>query len=254
MISMPSETWEMTELRHLKAWGIDLPDIPDVQGEGTNRYILKGIQTLSKIINFRCTQEIVTRIPNLKTLRIEYYDDVGRSSQYVNNLVYLSKLESLHCEFDFGMNDHILRNLAFPLSLKQLVLMGCHIPWEQITIIGILPELEVLKLKDGATKGKFWKTNDGEFEQLKFLLIKYSDIVKWKTEADHFPSIQHLILEDCHALKGIPFEIGEIPTLEIVELVLCSDAAESSAKEMFGEDGDVKLKITSLDSCVKTYR
>ncbi|XP_073156831.1 putative late blight resistance protein homolog R1B-16 [Henckelia pumila] len=255
IISMPPEIWEMTQLRHVKSnFGTHLPDIPPAEGS-TNNIILENMQTLWKINNFRCVQEVVKRIPNLKTLSLVYYDDVGLSSQYVNNLVCLAKLESLHCHFDFGPNDHNLRNLAFPPSLKQLVLMGCHIPWEKITnIIGILPELEVLKLKYGATKGKFWKTNDGAFEQLKFLLIQDSDIAKWKTEAGHFPSLQHLILEECHALKGIPSEIGEIPTLEKVQLLLCSDAAQSSAMEMFGEDSDVKLIISSYDSILKIYK
>ncbi|XP_075512094.1 putative late blight resistance protein homolog R1A-3 [Primulina tabacum] len=241
--SMPSEIWEMSQLRHLLVLGFHLPDIPDVHGKGTHTYILKNLQTLSEIINFRSMHEVFTRIPNLKKLKIAYdYNAAGFKFNTLENLVSLCELESLCCKFNFVTKDNILAKLAFPLSLKKLVLKGCQIPWDQMTIIGVLPNLEVLKLSR-ATVGYCWETNDEEFKQLKFLLIHDSHLVKWKTETDHFPSLQHLILQHCYGLEAIPSEIGNIPTLEIIELDGCSHKAEFSAKEIVGEDSDIELKI-----------
>ncbi|XP_073290523.1 putative late blight resistance protein homolog R1A-3 [Primulina huaijiensis] len=241
--SMPSEIWKMKQLRHLLIGGFHLLDIPDVQGEGTNAYFLEYLQTLSEIIDFTCKREVIERVPNLKKLKLLYSRDaVGWSFESLNNLVYLCKLESLR--LDFWPGEYNFQNLVFPFSLKKLVLVGCRIPWKQMTIIGILPNLEVLKLKLRATKGKIWETNDGEFKRLKFLLIQLSTLAEWKTEKDHFPSLRHLILHYC-PLGAIPYEIGEISTLEIIELKDCSPAAESSAKEVLGEDSDIKLIISS---------
>lgn len=236
---IPSEIWKMPKLRHLLMWGFHLPD---VQEEGTNSCILTSLQTLSSVIDFRCTQEVLTRIRNLNKLKIDYQEDV-QLFHTLNNLVHLCELESLSCYFHFGVNDNILPSLSFPLSLKKLVLKGCQIPWKQMTIIGALPNLQVLKLKSGAMVGNLWETNEEEFKQLRFLLIHDSELVEWRTENDHFPRLRHLILEVCEHLVEIPSEIGEIATLEIIELHRCSRAAESSAEEIVGEDCDIELKI-----------
>ncbi|XP_073038138.1 LOW QUALITY PROTEIN: putative late blight resistance protein homolog R1C-3 [Primulina eburnea] len=164
--SMPSEIWEMSQLRHLLVLGFHLPDFPDVRVKGT---ILKNLQTLSEIINFRSMHEVFTRIPNLKKLKIAYdYNAAGFKFNTLENLVSLRELESLCCKFNFVTKDNILAKLAFPLSLKKLVLKGCQIPWDQMTIIGVLPNLEVLKLSR-ATVGYCWETNDEEFKQLIFV-------------------------------------------------------------------------------------
>ncbi|XP_073046666.1 putative late blight resistance protein homolog R1A-3 [Primulina eburnea] len=242
--SMPSEIWKMKQLRHLLIGGFHLLDIPDVQGEGTYAYFLECLQTLSEIIDFTCKREVIARVPNLKELKLLYSRDAVRwSFESLHNLVYLCELESLR--LDFWPGEYNLQNLAFPFSLKKLVLVGCRIPWDKMSVIGILPNLEVLKLKLRATKGKFWETNDGEFKRLKFLLIQLSTLVEWKTEKDHFPSLRHLILQHCCLLEAIPCEIGEISTLEIIELKGCLPAAESSAKEVLGEDSDIKLIISN---------
>ncbi|XP_073121634.1 putative late blight resistance protein homolog R1B-14 [Henckelia pumila] len=243
--SLPSEIWEMAQLRHIQTRGFHLPDIPDVEMKGTNGYVLKNLQTLSKITNFGCTQEVFARIPNLKKLKIAYdCDVVGLSFHSLNSH---AELETLSLTFDFSPNHgHVLQNLiTFPFSLKKLVLEGCQIPWERMTIIGTLPNLEVLKLKstESMEGSNLWETNDEEFKKLKFLFLQSFDLEEWKTENDHFPSLRHLVLLFCHSLKAIPCEIGEIATLETIELVLCPPAVESSAKEMVGEDSDIKLII-----------
>ncbi|KZV27022.1 hypothetical protein F511_07843 [Dorcoceras hygrometricum] len=238
--SMPSEIWEMSQLRHILVSGFHLPDIPDVHDcQGANMYLLKNLLTLSEIINFGSRKDVFTRIPKLKNLKIACHSDFGLSFHS------LCDLESLGCKFRFAINANIFANLAFPLSLKKLVLTGCRIPWERMTIIGALPNLEVLKLKKGAIEGKFWETNDEEFKQLKFLLVHHSQLVTWKTETDHFPSLRHLILRKCSILEAIPSEIGDIPTLEILELDACSTEAESSAKEIAGEDSGIELRMTT---------
>ncbi|XP_073279675.1 putative late blight resistance protein homolog R1B-16 [Primulina huaijiensis] len=139
--SLPSEIWEMPQLRHLFACGFRMPDIHDVQGKGKNAYILKSLQTLAGILDFRYTQDVLSRIPHLKWLCL--FSTMPFHSS--NSLVYLCKLESLHCFFEDVPTENILPNFFFPSSLKKLVLIGSQIAWEQLTIIGILPNLEVLK-------------------------------------------------------------------------------------------------------------
>ncbi|KZV20638.1 hypothetical protein F511_31121 [Dorcoceras hygrometricum] len=242
--SMPSEIWEMKQLRHIVVGGFHLLNIPDVRGKGENyTYVLESLRTLSEVVDFTCEPEVVARIPNVKELKLLYSKDAtGWSFGSLNNLVRLRELESLR--LDFWPHEYNLGTLAFPSSLKKLVLLGSRIPWEQMTIVGVLPELEILKLRLRSNKGKIWETNDGEFTKLKFLLIELAALVEWKTERDHFPSLQHLILRNCPLLEAIPYEIGEIPTLEKIEVIECSETAEASAKEVIGEVGEIKLIIS----------
>ncbi|KAG8379668.1 hypothetical protein BUALT_Bualt07G0113000 [Buddleja alternifolia] len=98
IVSVPPQIWETTELRHLEFRMIRLPDPPP---ESHNFYMLENLYTLLYVYNFRCTEEVVKRVPNLRKLQILYNDDddepsgVEWSYYCLNNLVRLHKLESL---------------------------------------------------------------------------------------------------------------------------------------------------------------
>lgn len=56
-----------------------------------------------------------------------------------------------------------------PFELKHnLALSGLGISWEDMAIVGSLPNLEVLKLRYDACIGDTWETSEGEFCQLRF--------------------------------------------------------------------------------------
>ncbi|KAG8379012.1 hypothetical protein BUALT_Bualt07G0044000 [Buddleja alternifolia] len=75
-IVLPSEIWEMSQLRHIIVQHRALLPYPVVtQIERTYFPILDNLQTLSTIIDFRCTKDVLERIPNLKKLGIRYYND-----------------------------------------------------------------------------------------------------------------------------------------------------------------------------------
>ncbi|XP_057785056.1 putative late blight resistance protein homolog R1B-8 isoform X2 [Salvia miltiorrhiza] len=118
----------------------------------------------------------------------------------------------------FGGADKRLGGLNFPLLLRRLTLSGWMLPWRDMAIVGSLPNLQVLKLRNYACKGKYWQTSNGEFRELRLLLIDRSDLVYWGTAAHHFPKLECLTLRRCHGLDGIPREIGDIHTLELIEV------------------------------------
>ncbi|KAL0356150.1 UNVERIFIED_CONTAM: putative late blight resistance proteinR1A-10 [Sesamum radiatum] len=237
---LPNEIWEMPQLRHLKFKFALLPDPTTTQGST----ILENLHTLSGIVNFRCTKEVVERIPNLKRLKIKYcsFDSVKCSEFCLENLVYLNKLESLslsnfmHSEevpsyemLGLGVGGHM--NIAFPDSLKKLSLEGGRIPWENATMIGSLPNLEVLKLLFDAFHGPEWYPEEGQFSRLKALYINHNYLVWWGAESTHFPSLERLFLKYMDHLKEVPSEIGDIATLRSIYLEKCNKSATLSAKK-----------------------
>ncbi|KAK4437251.1 putative late blight resistance proteinR1B-16 [Sesamum alatum] len=237
-VLLPTEIWEMPQLRHLKFSSVCLPDPPVSQSSRQDSCVLENLQTLSYVINLRCTEEVVRRIPNLKKLRLfcEDASTYGAEWSYycLNNLVHLQKLESLMltCVANAKISPG---ELDFPHSLKKLILLSCRFSWEDMTIIGSLPNLEVLILQKDAFDGEKWEPNEGEFPQLQFLLISSANLEYWHAESTHFPKLENLVLYGCLKLKEIPSDIGEIPTLESISLCLCSSSAVASAKEILME-------------------
>ncbi|KZV15987.1 hypothetical protein F511_14353 [Dorcoceras hygrometricum] len=178
-ISLPTEIWEMPHLRHLKTvqGNFYLPDPPSTNNKNGRRDIfeLKNLQTLSRIWNFRCTDEVLCRIPNLKKLGIDYYlfsDGFGWDYYEVYNLAHLRNLESLTLE----SWEKLPQNLCFPRSLRKLTLIGCKVSWEYLTVVGSLPHLEALHLMDCAVMGRNWNPVEGQFLKLKSLRIHDTDL------------------------------------------------------------------------------
>ncbi|KAL3827862.1 hypothetical protein ACJIZ3_016664 [Penstemon smallii] len=217
---LPLYIWKMPQLRHLE---VPSPSLPPLPGRTEMPVcVLKNLETLFVIENFRCDDEVLLRIPNLRKLKIHYEDDDEASdwSYYrLNNLVKMSKLETLSCEFEGISTETLVANLAFPMSLKKLSLSGCEIPWEHIEIIG-----------------PTWETIEDNFKKLEYLMIHWPvDLNEWIVEdANHFPSLRHLVLEGCKDLEEIPTCILDI----------CSDGVVSSAKNI-QDDNEIKLIINN---------
>ncbi|XP_011088084.2 putative late blight resistance protein homolog R1A-10 [Sesamum indicum] len=151
---LPSSIWEMPKLRHLmfERGFLRSSSFEEIKG------VLENLQTLSDVTNLKCTKEVLETMPNLKKLGISYVHDTLTewSSYEFNNFIYLHKLETLKCVFvtrDASARQPLPLNLAFPPNLKKLTLSGCRISWEKMIVVGSLPNLEVLKLRDNAFEG-----------------------------------------------------------------------------------------------------
>ncbi|KAL2515419.1 putative late blight resistance protein-like protein R1B-16 [Forsythia ovata] len=122
-----------------------------------------------------------------------------------------------------------------------------------MTVVGSLSNLEVLKLKFHTFEGPVWELKDGEFRQLKFLLIHMTDLEHWEVDKTHLPSLQHLSLRYCYNLVEIPSGIGKIPTLEEIELCECKTSVVTSAqvikeeKESLGNNGFKNYLLSLFD-------
>ncbi|KAL2515474.1 Disease resistance protein (CC-NBS-LRR class) family [Forsythia ovata] len=232
---LPPEIWKMSRLRHLLFVRSYMPYPTDAL-KGGSIVPLENLQTLSNVINFKWTKEVLEMMPNLKKLVISYEHD-GRtewSSYCFDNFVHMHQLEVLKCIFFdkcyIKYHDPLPLNFAFPQKLKRLTLSGCRISWKNMPVVGSLSNLEVLKLKFHAFEGPVWKLNDGEFRRLKLLLIHMIDLEHWKVDKTHFPSLQRLSLRYCYNLVEIPSGIGKIPTLEEIEFCECSTSFVTSAQ------------------------
>nr|GMD54292.1 putative late blight resistance protein homolog R1B-16 isoform X1 [Ipomoea batatas] len=170
----------------------------------------RNIETISWLHPKCCTEDLFTRIPNLKRLGIQGELLFGyKNSDGFYNFVHLGQLEKL--------------------SIKLTKLS-----WSDMKLIGMLSNLEILKLID-ACEGKEWEPCEGGFRQLKMLVIGSICLKYWNAVGDHFPVIEHLELTNCISLREIPIEFADITTLACIQLTYCPDSVLASAKRIQDE-------------------
>ncbi|KAG6425271.1 hypothetical protein SASPL_115699 [Salvia splendens] len=219
-IIAPSEIWEMP---HIELELVCLPDPPT-------------------------SEEACKRIPSISKLVISYNGEATSTECFQHNIGCFNKLDSLKCHFNLRQNwrDFAL-SLGFPSSLRKLCLRNSCLRWGDLTTIGSLPNLEVLKLTDGYGAGEpEWTLEEGMFVRLKYLQIKYCGLVEWNAQSSHFPVLESLVLVGLSKLSEIPSGIGEIPTLRYIYLKHCSLSAAISAVRIVEEQeeyGNEELRV-----------
>ncbi|KAI3454380.1 hypothetical protein Pfo_011043 [Paulownia fortunei] len=245
-VYLPMEIWNLHRLRHLECMGFDLPNPSaalGINGDGFDEIlILEKLLTLSGVSAHSCTQGILARMPNLMKLgiRIEPTHDAVETFSFFSEFTYLHSLESFKCIFvNPGLGSRVVSSIpAFSINLRKITLSGCGFSWEYMKYIGRLPNLEVLKLRWYAFQGPEWETYEGEFPRLKFLLLEDLDIQHWTADRHHCPSLTRLIIRHCYKLRVIPWEIGRIQTLEMIEVDDCSPSLAISAQKIHKERHD----------------
>ncbi|KAL0341484.1 UNVERIFIED_CONTAM: hypothetical protein Scaly_1811000 [Sesamum calycinum] len=115
-----------------------------------------------------------------------------------------------------------------------------------MTIIGSLPNLEVVILMYCAFEGSEWNPIEGQFPRLKILTLWNSNLVCWRAENIHFPNLEKLSLHYMDDLEEIPSGIGDIATLRSINVCKCSESIVKSAMQILEEqqsNGNEDLQV-----------
>lgn len=144
---LPCDIWKLRHIKHLVFNNrvIILPDPP------SSEFVLEKLETLEWVQDL--SDKVLNSIPNIKHLKI------SNSSVPVPHQM-------------------------FPDSIRKLTLYECEIPWGSMTLIGSLPNLEILTIGLDGFKGEEWSTSEGEFQSLKYLSINQCDLVRWRTDEE----------------------------------------------------------------------
>ncbi|PWA94208.1 Disease resistance protein [Artemisia annua] len=243
-IVLPKSTWDIECLRHLYIKsGENL--IEDVTFD---KFMLDNLQTIFGVCPSPSCVSILRRSPNLRklgfcgplvsTLGVLEFPDIHSLNRLQmlklsNTMMYHAAVKS--CS-----------PLMFPEKLTRLTLVETALNWNEIQTVGLLPNLKVLKLNANACIGQRWETSDTGFPNLKFLKLQDLDIVKWEASSAHFPRLQRLVVRRCSRLQEIPANIGEIVTLELIEVNWCGESTAQSARTIQKEqerNGNDFLKV-----------
>ncbi|KAH0774460.1 hypothetical protein KY290_011597 [Solanum tuberosum] len=147
--------------------------------------------------------------------------------------------ETLHNETHFGAPPTDVPTLllpppdAFPQNLKSLTFSGdFFLAWKDLSIVGKLPKLEVLKLSYNPFIGEEWEVVEEGFPHLKFLFLYKVYIRYWRASSDHFPYLERLFLGDCYFLDSIPRDFADITTLALIDISHCRQSVGNSAEQI----------------------
>ncbi|XP_052206156.1 putative late blight resistance protein homolog R1A-10 [Diospyros lotus] len=241
-LKVKADIWRMLQLRHIHTnASCRLHGPPaNVRKDGKDPLVRSNLQTISALSPESCTGDILARTPNLKKLGIRgklavLLEEKGGRNMF-DNLTQLDHLVALKLLNDTFPNPPCGGTLPqlykFPPNLKKLTLADTLVDWQHMSTLGMLPKLEVLKLKNNAFRGKCWQTQDGGFRRLRFLQIGKTDLVNWEASSHHFPRLQRLILKYCEKLQEVPSGLGDVSSLHVLELHHASRTAVASAKEI----------------------
>ncbi|XP_073121186.1 putative late blight resistance protein homolog R1C-3 [Henckelia pumila] len=245
LLQIQCEIWETPKLRHL------ITDTPFRLPSPSSRGIVQesDIQTLETVVDFKFTEEIIKIFVNLKKLKVIFTMCLDNWDDYnLNNLFRLNNLEELKVSVDDLPNPSITWNHTFPISLKKLTLEGVPWHWDNnMTIIGSLPNLEVLQMMNIKVTGfsEHWTPMEDQFLRLKYFRSSLDHLVKWEVEKEHFPSLESLILRRAQ-IDEIPSGIGEIDSLQLIELQFCKESLVDSAnliQQQQHENGNLAFQV-----------
>ncbi|KAL0417271.1 UNVERIFIED_CONTAM: putative late blight resistance proteinR1A-10 [Sesamum latifolium] len=238
-LEIKADIWKMVQLRHLKT---NVPTTLPKTGKGSKEG--ENLQTLGTISPESCTEEVFERARNLKKLGIRgrlalLLEGKDGSFDSLVKLDNLEKLKLINDVFPHPLLEGQLQALPppykFPPKLKKLTLSASFLDWSHMSILGLLENLEVLKLKDNAFMGKHWKSTDG---------------------AHHFPQLVCLELQNCEELTKVPLGLAEIPSFQVLDLYRTKFASASAKKigdakkqqeEQNDKAGGFKLSIFPVD-------
>ncbi|KAL4572859.1 hypothetical protein LXL04_019647 [Taraxacum kok-saghyz] len=242
-INIQADIWKLLQLRHVyTSAASDLPTPSSKSRKNvTDPLVNENLITLSKVSPNSCTDVILARTPNLRKLgvrgKLDTLLEEKKGSCKFNNIARLTQLENLKLLNDTYPTpplDGKLHGLPewykFPPKLKKLTISDTMLDWEHMSIIGKLEGLEVLKLGDNAFVGECWEMHEKSFTQLRVLQIGKTNLVHWEAASDQFPQLERLSLKHCEQLAAMPCRLGDIPTLEVVELSWTSSTAVASTR------------------------
>ncbi|XP_027079286.1 putative late blight resistance protein homolog R1A-4 [Coffea arabica] len=208
---------------------------------------LDHLETLSLAIDpsSQSLQTILKKLPSIRRLKLKcrgFYSLKAATRNCDKILVFdcLNQLQSLRLTAFDGYG------FKFPLNLKKLTLKWNRQPWSEISTIGKLPNLEVLKLLKESFVGEEWVMEEGEFPSLRVLELSMLDIRKWTASSDNFSRLEKLCVHSCMNLEEVPSCLGECETLQMIEVKGCRDSVTNCVDQIQQEQMDMGNEVQMM--------
>ncbi|XP_019186667.1 PREDICTED: uncharacterized protein LOC109181374 [Ipomoea nil] len=245
--------WNMEELRHVHTnTSTQLPYPPKTGKHGCKQI---DIRTLSTISPGSCTNEIFNMTPKLQKLSVR--GDLSELLEEKQNVCLFNNLQMLECLENLKLHGNsekvklkVPMSDKFPRRLRKLTLSATLFQWNDMSVLGLLDRLKVLKLDDNAFSGEDWDlSSDVIFKGLQYLRIGKTNLKTWTVVEPEksFPVLETLVLKNCISLQNIPQGFANVDSLELIELFDVSKKVADFAREICEKrHGKTNVKINGF--------
>ncbi|GFS31381.1 hypothetical protein Acr_00g0016990 [Actinidia rufa] len=209
--------WKMKELRHLRFHGQLL--LPEPPNENDSNNVSINLQTLYCISPDSCTERVFSMLPNLLKLGIHGNLEEHRLSKKFKNLSILNCLQTLKLERDRSRRKlDSLEYVVFPQNLSKLTLVETQLLADPMDILGQLPNLQVLILKNAAYNGRNLNCRSNGFPKLEVLKLINLAIRSWNISQGSMARLRSVVINRCGLLEGLPSALQNMPDFRELEL------------------------------------
>ncbi|XP_060195621.1 putative late blight resistance protein homolog R1A-3 [Lycium barbarum] len=212
---MPMTIWNMPRLKHVHVEPVVSFD-EHIPRKSTNICCIETLATVS--LTNKQADYMIKKATKLRKLKCHCKEPLKLRLDVL-------QLESL------SVNGRILK-FSLPSTLTKLTLSDVSLPQSEMSNIGSLPNLVVLKLEHKAFQQGRWDIEDEEFPTLKVLKLRSLKITEWNASAESLLNLEQLLVESCFRLEEIPSCIGDISTLKMIEVKRCGESLEKSVKQI----------------------
>lgn len=227
---LPMTIWNMPRLKHVHVEPVASFD-GHIPPTSTNICCIETLATVS--LTNELVDYMVKKASRLRKLKCHCKEPLKL------------KLDALQLE-TLSVNGKIL-NFSLPATLTKLSISDVLLPQSELSNIGRLPNLVVLKLEHRAFQQDKWEIEDEEFLNLKVLKLRSLKITTWNASDESLPNLEHLLIENCFNLQEIPSMVGDILTLKMVEVKRCGESLEKSVKDIQEvQEGNVNAELKVL--------
>ncbi|XP_019182372.1 PREDICTED: putative late blight resistance protein homolog R1B-14 isoform X2 [Ipomoea nil] len=240
-LHLPKYFWNMKSLRHMIIHHYDCDSCPTLPTPLIETFSgSEVLQTLDLKTSLSTRDEhLLRKLPYLK-----YLSCLALPSCSFAEIDILHHLQSLwlcnncnHNPHKHG-NPHLLEDLKltkFPSSIKEINLEGITLSSSAISVIAQLSNLEALILACCKfEEGLEWNVDEEtQFHKLKYLQLDHLDIIIWNIcSEESFPCLEQVILDYCDKLLVVPYILGDILTLKLLNLRSCQNITQSSVEKI----------------------
>ncbi|XP_073125419.1 putative late blight resistance protein homolog R1C-3 isoform X2 [Henckelia pumila] len=221
-----------------------LSKLPNLETIITDVTYCEGLQVPNEIL----------RMPKLRHLIMSHPRCLSDPS--VIGIINTSDLRTLERVIGFFFTEDVIKILV---NLKKLTVVVDHYGdnWDDLNLDNVfhlqnLEELRVSRdIKDNdINRESEWTTIEDQFLRLKYFCSSLDYWVKWEVEKEHLPSLESLILVYVKLIDAISSGIGEIDSLQLIELQDCRGSLVNSARriqEQQHENGNVAFQVNVVE-------
>ncbi|XP_057487553.1 disease resistance protein RPP13-like [Actinidia eriantha] len=240
--------WKMKKLRHLHFHRQLRLSEPPKKVEDDSGDVLMNLQTLYCISPDSCTESVFSMLPNLLKLGIYGNLEEHRLSKKFQNFSKLNRLLTLKLERDRSCkNLDSLRYVEFPPRLRKLTLVETQLLADPMDILGQLPNLQVLILKNASYNGRNLNCHSNGFPKLEVLKLINLAICCWNISQSSMASLRCVVINRCGLLEGLPSALRNMPALQELEISYHAQLVKE-AREIEMSRGKEQFKLVIFQS------